>query len=92
MSKNSKPNIRDLGLYKTEEYVIDDPRGYIIEDNSKMAQLVNEFMTMGRKRLNTIYATASIDVTDALVKLKNYKKRTENQLVLQVSLLRFLPA
>jgi len=76
MSKNSKPNIRDLGLYKKVEYVIDDPRGYTIEDNSKMAQLVDQFMTMGRKRLNTIYATASIDVTDALVKLKKYKERT----------------
>ena len=67
---------RELNLFRSEEYNVDDPLGYELKPYSKMAQLIDEFVTIGKNRLNTIWAFTNVDVTEAMKKIEEYKKKT----------------
>ena len=66
-------------LNRTEETIIDDPRGYQIHNISKMSQLINEFVTHGKKK-NTIWSFTNVDVTETKRKIAEYRENTGNPL------------
>ena len=67
---------RKLNLFREEEYTIDDPRGYEVKPFSKMAQLIDEFVTLGRKKHNLIWAFTNVDVTEVMRKIREHKEKT----------------
>ena len=67
---------RNLNLFNEEEYKINDPRGYETKTFSKMAQLIDEFVTIGRKKHNLIWAFTNVDVTEVMRKIREHKEKT----------------
>ena len=57
------------------EPIIDDPRGFTVKKISDLSVFLHEFTSLSREK-NTIWTFAEADVTEALNKLKEHKKKT----------------
>jgi hypothetical protein len=64
-------------LNRTSEMKIENEQGYYVHKRSKIARLIDEFTTHG-KRKNLIWSFTDVDVTEAKRKISEYKDRTGN--------------
>lgn len=62
-------------LNRSEEMKINNPEGFEIRKISKMAQLIDEFTSLSKKK-NIIWSFTQVDVTEARKKIRSYYERT----------------